>query len=176
MAPPLENLIKTVVLLVSTWWAPAVQWRGACPCLPRCMEAPNSFMPAMECGDVCVCVCAQEEWRSKLLKDVQYLCKLAYLGMAHQQQGAGVGSRASDAKDALPERLKYTATALSLARRVMMAGSWVEGCWDLQELLKGGGSGSLLTLKGVTVGVKLLSDVADDVRREGAVGSTCMHV
>jgi hypothetical protein len=109
-----------------------------------------------------MCCLAQEEWRSKLLKDVQYLCKLAYLGMAHQQQGGSGASRAGDAKDELPERLKYAATALSLARRVMMAGSWVEGCWDMQDLLRGG-SGQLLTLKGVTVGVKLLSDVADDV-------------
>ena len=116
----------------------------------------------------------QEEWRSKLLKDVQYTCKLVYIALSARRSAASTPSTCSaatgDAKpapapaaDDLTERLKNVATVLSLARRVMMSGSWVEGYWDLSDLARGG-SAALVTLKGLTVAVKTVSDVADDVR------------
>lgn len=103
-----------------------------------------------------------DEWRSKVLKDLQYALKIAYIGMS--------SSSAKEEDAALAERCKGAAAALSMARRVMMLGSWLEGISDLAS--SGESASALVTSwKGVTTIVKVFSDVADDVRGGGGVSA-----
>ncbi len=102
---------------------------------------------------------ALDEWRSKVLKDVQYVCKLSALLIATRQGGLKPGTIEAEVTD----RLKQGAAALSIARRIMMAGSWLEDYWDLVAVCRPGADG-LVSWKGFTLLAKTASALIDDVR------------
>lgn len=100
-----------------------------------------------------------DDWRSKVLKDVQYLCKLAAYAIAWREGGQ---LKESSVQAEVTDRLKQGATALSLARRVMMSGSWIEDFRDLSAVRAPSGEG-IASWKGATLLAKTASSVIDDV-------------
>lgn len=105
-----------------------------------------------------------DEWRSKVLKDVQYVCKLAAWILAWQNGAKTPTPLSAEVTD----RLKQGAAALSIARRIMMTGSWIE---DYGDLVSACNSEGLRSWKGCTLLAKTASSLIDDVR-----GPFCVRV
>lgn len=102
-----------------------------------------------------------DEWRSKVLKDIQYTCKLAAWVLSYHEARRPDKDKRTVSTEVV-ERLKQGAAALSIARRIMMTGGWIEDYWDLSACAGAGGDG-IVSWKGATLVAKTASALIDDV-------------
>ena len=101
-----------------------------------------------------------EDWRLRLLKNVQYACQLGAWGLVARSSSFG---KAGGSPVDVANNLEKIASLISLSRRSMRLGEWIEGVNDLKDSMAGG---KLATrrLQCFTDVVTTISDLAEDVR------------
>lgn len=104
-----------------------------------------------------------DEWRLRILKLIQYSCSLSAVGLLSSAALASAGPSLSSVT--LSKQLDKVASLISLSRRSMRLGDWIEGISDLKDALGGGGAGTASSkLKCLCAAASVLSDLAEDVR------------